>query len=423
MNDPTIVTFFEDKKTVWLKEKVKPAMEAWEVKEKEAECEILFSLEEWLPNAAKRAGNRAFSSHPSKFSHPSTGVGKKNKAKLTYVTPLIFTPSGSTDGFLRSGNVPLKLDSIGDAAALDVEKFLTLKMKDGKNLLSHLEADSDLAKTLFTIKSQDYESLKNGFLAMIRSDSDIVTSSKIKQVYFPVGDSYHLLSVLTPSGIVFDLRKRLDELRSGDDIKLARDKKHNGVFSDQGYSEIYGLTTIGYGGANPQNISVLNSQNVGKAHLLMSMPPVLAKREIQVPNSDFFTQSINYYQFKELFLNLHNLYRQDVNNMHVRATRDEYYHAIFERIVEKMWQVRSIAQAQFNPQYSQLKHEQKVWLLDEHQTTRDNEDAWLEKITTAITLFISRGYEKILAKKAIKLSDTEYKQITRIVEQNKEVLR
>lgn len=418
MNDPAIKAFFEGRKEAWLKKNVNPTMEAWEVKEKEVECDQFFSLEEWLPNAAKRAGQISISTHPCTLSHPSA-----RKNKNGYVSSIIANTEQQNDGFLRSGNVQVSTDALGNAAALDVYKFLTLMTSDGKSLLSHLDEDSDLAKELFTIKSEDYESLKNGFLAMTQSDAEVVTSSKIKQVYFPVAEDYHQLSILTPSGMVFELRKRLDALRFGDDIKLARDKKRNGVYSDQGYSEIYGLTTIGYGGTKPQNISVLNNQNGGKAHLLMSMPPVLVKRDIHLPNSDFFTQSINYYQCKELFLNLHNLYRQDVNNRHVRATRDEHYHAIFERIVEKMWQVRSIAQAQFNPQYSQLKHEQKVWLLDEHQTTRDNEEAWLEKITQAITQFISRGYEKILAKKAIKLSDTEYKQIARIVEQNKEVLR
>ncbi len=33
------------------------------------------------------------------------------------------------------------------------------------------------------------------------------TSERIKQVYFPVTDGYHLLSVLTPSGITFKLKR------------------------------------------------------------------------------------------------------------------------------------------------------------------------------------------------------------------------
>lgn len=418
MEDPVVAAFFEERKEDWLKKNVNTSMETWEVKEKEVECGTRFSLEEWLPNAAKRAGQISISTHPCTFSHPSA-----RKNKNGYVSSIISTSNKNNDGFLRSGNVDVSTDALGNAAALDVYKFLSLVTEDGKNILSHLQQDSDLAKAVFTIKSQDYGTLKDSFLAMTKSDSDSVTSSKIKQVYFPVGGDYHLLSILVPSGIMFDLRERLDNLRFGDEMKLVRDKKRKGEYSEQGYSEIYGLTTIGYGGTKPQNISVLNNQNGGKTHLLMSMPPILTKRDNQIPNSDFFKQSINYYQYSDLFIHLHNVYMKDTNNMHVRTARDELYKAIFDKIVEKMWLIRSIAQSQFNPQYSQLKHNQKIWLLDQYQLQRDSEDAWLETIILAITQFVVHGYEKILAKKAIKFGADEYKHMTNIIEENKEVLR
>lgn len=418
MEDPVVAAFFEERKEDWLKKNVNTSMETWEVKEKEVECGTRFSLEEWLPNAAKRAGQISISTHPCTFSHPSA-----RKNKNGYVSSIISTSNKNNDGFLRSGNVDVSTDALGNAAALDVYKFLSLVTEDGKNILSHLQQDSDLAKAVFTIKSQDYGTLKDSFLAMTKSDSDSVTSSKIKQVYFPVGGDYHLLSILVPSGIMFDLRERLDNLRFGDEMKLVRDKKRKGEYSEQGYSEIYGLTTIGYGGTKPQNISVLNNQNGGKTHLLMSMPPILTKRDNQIPNSDFFKQSINYYQYSDLFIHLHNVYMKDTNNMHVRTARDELYKAIFDKIVEKMWLIRSIAQSQFNPQYSQLKHNQKIWLLDQYQLQRDSEDAWLETIILGITQFVVHGYEKILAKKAIKFGADEYKHMTNIIEENKEVLR
>ena len=97
--------------------------------------------------------------------------------------------------------------------------------------------------------------------------------------------------------------------------------------------------------------------------------------------------------------------------------------AVVDRIVEKMWQIRSVAKEQYNPEYNQLKHEQKVWLLDEHKDTREVEDDWLEKIGLTITQFIFHGYEKILAKKAIKLGDGEHDHMASIVKKNKEALR
>ena len=429
MMDPEIIRFFSERKKAWLKKSTKESMDKSEIREKELECELLFSMNEWLPNAAKRAGSRAFSTHPSKFSHPSTGVGPKNRKNYTYVTPIIDKSPASADGFLRSGNVIGELDSLGNAAELDVDEFLSLRMEDGESVFKHLESDSDLAKALLTIKSKSYEELKEGFLAMSRSDAEAVTSSKIKQVYFPVDGDYHLLSVLTPSGIVFDLRKRLDKLRFGEEmdgvnlLKEVRDKKKKNEYHEGGYSEVYGLTTIGYGGTKPQNISVLNNRNGGKAHLFLSMPPSLDKRDIQFPNSDFFTQSVSYYQNKDLFYKLHDLYQKDDSNMYMRSARDEYYQGIIDRIVERMWQIRSVAREQYNPENSQLKHEQKVWLLDEYKEAREIDDDWLERITSTITQFIFHGYEKILAKKAVKLGDGEHAHMAGIVKKSREDLR
>ncbi|MEX6067040.1 type I-F CRISPR-associated protein Csy1 [Providencia hangzhouensis] len=42
---------------------------------------------------------------------------------------------------------------------------------------------------------------------MVAADKTVITSSKIKQVYFPVwleDNEYHLLSPLTPSGLVLN---------------------------------------------------------------------------------------------------------------------------------------------------------------------------------------------------------------------------
>ena len=306
MLDPAIQSFLSERKEAWLKKKITASMLEHEIKDTEQECEQLFSLNEWLPKAAKRAGSRSFSTHPSKFSHPSTGVGDKNKKNFTYVTPVICRTKVSNDGLLKSGCINVELDSLGNAAELDVDRFLRLIMEDGTALLTHIQQNTELAKRLLTIKSASYENLKKGFLAMIESSDESITSSKIKQVYFPVENDYHQLSLLTNSGIVYELRSRLDKLRFSEEVKILRDKKRKNEFSEQGYGEIYGLTTIGYGGAQPQNISVFNTINVGKAHLLSSLPPSIEKRNIHFPKSDFFVESFKQYEVADMFKALHN---------------------------------------------------------------------------------------------------------------------
>jgi CRISPR-associated protein Csy1 len=431
--DKAITTFFEERKAAWLKKNISATMSEVEVREKEMECEAKFALTQWLPNAANRAGQISISTHPCTFSHPSS-----RKNKNGYASSIIANSKRVNDGFLRSGNVSVDADALGNAAALDVYKFLTLVMEDGQTLIEHLGQDTDLAVSLLSLpnvdESQNHQMLKQGFLAMTTGAGESITSSKIKQVFFPITDdftaqqtdaeSYHQLSILIASGIVFDLRKRLDGMRFGDAIKIARAKKKNNQ-EHEGYSEIYNLTTIGYGGTKPQNISVLNNQNGGKAHLFMSAPPQLKNRQIHFPHTDFFSQTVNYYQCKNQFYQLHKLYSRDDNNMHIRAQRDEYYQSVIDHIIEKMWQIRSIALEQYNPTANQLPSSQKTWLCenDGSKSLRDFTDDWLDDIVKSVATFLFYGYEKILGKKAIKFSDAEHKHMQKLVLLNKEALR
>lgn len=421
MSEQAIKDFFEERKQGWLKKNLSSTAQGLVVKEQEAACDLLFSPEQWLPNAAKRAGQISISTHPCTYSHPSSRKNKNGNA-----SSIIANPAKRNDGFLRSGNVDVQADALGNAAALDVYKFLTLAVSDGQSLIAHLQQRSELSQTLLAIKSETYDELRNGFLAMMQSDDESITSSKIKQVYFPVDDGYHQLSILTASGIVFDLRKRLDHLRFGDDeIKEIKKKRRAKTYSAQGYSEIHGLTTIGYGGTKPQNISVLNTQNGGKAHLLDSQPPKLSKRDIQFPTKDFFTQSVNYFEHKDIFHHLHNLYRKDENTMHIRTAIDGFYQAIIDRTISHVWALRAVSAQQFNPANSQLSSAQKTWLLDELKQTRENENEsdWLDKILRPMTQFIFHGYKKVLGKKSIMLGDAEYLRIEKLVMSNKEALR
>lgn len=418
MLDPAIQSYFAERKEAWLKKNVKATMQAHEIKELEQQCEQQFSLNEWLPNAAKRAGQISMSTHPCTFSHPSA-----RKNKNGYVSSVLVTVERVEDGFMKTGNVAVATDALGNAAALDVYKFLTLIMQDGESLLTHIQQESQLAQDLLTIKSTSYADLRSGFLAMVAGATENITSSKIKQVYFPVEDDYHQLSLLTNSGMVYQLRARLDKLRFSDEVKALRDKKRKNEFSEQGYCEIYGLTTIGYGGTKPQNISVLNNQNGGKAHLLSSLPPTIEKRHIHFPKSDFFVESFKKYEYADNFKALHKLFQADYNNINIRAARDHYLQEIIDLLIEKMWSVRAVSQIQFHEQSSTLSDHQKTWLRSDLSEQRESDEQWLDKLVHEISAWLSRSYEKVLANQAIKLGEEERLFFGSSVNRNREFLK
>jgi len=373
MIDPAIKDFIDGRKEAWLKKNIKATMDEAEIAEKQADCEQVFLLENWLPNAAKRAGQMSLATHPCTLSHPSA-----RKNKNGYATPVIAKGENRADGYLRTGNVVAETDALGNAAAIDVYKFLTLEMSDGRRLIDHVHSESELAIKLLTINCESYESLRSGFLAMIETDGgDVVTSSKIKQVYFPVGSDYHQLSILSHSGLIFELRKRIDDLRFSDDVKALRELKRKNEFSERGFSEIYNLTTIGYGGTKPQNISVLNNQNGGKAHLLLSAPPELQKRDVRFPKRNFFGESLRYYDCKEQLEALQKLFKTEYNNVLIREGVDFRLQELMDRIMGRMWAVRAVAEDQYRSESAQLKQHQKIWLCEGFIQDREEQDGWL----------------------------------------------
>ncbi|HGE6059404.1 TPA: type I-F CRISPR-associated protein Csy1 [Vibrio cholerae] len=420
MIDPVIAAFFAERKEAWLKKNISAAMSDAEVLEKQQECEQNFLLDNWLPDAAKRAGQIAVASHPCTFSHPSA-----RKNKNGYVSSIIAKNKPRIDGFLRSGNVSVEPDALGNAAALDVYKFLSLEMSDQRSLLVHIEQESELARQLLDIPSCEYQALRDGFLKMVDSDQASVSSSKIKQVYFPIADGeYHLLSLLTHSGHLFELRKRLDALRFGDAVKEARECKKTNHFHPAGYQEIFGLTTIGFGGTKPQNISVLNNQNAGKAHLLASIPPELTSRDIRLPKTDFFKESFNAWQAKEVLESLHRLFQTDYNNINLRDGRDYRIQQYVDLVIEKMWQVRLFLEAYSGELSSALPLEQKIWLYPEFAEQRQQEDEWLDKIIRHIARGLINHYSRSkVITNPVTLADQELLAIEEVVASNKENLR
>jgi CRISPR-associated protein Csy1 len=166
-----------------------------------------------------------------------------------------------------------------------------------------------------------------------------------------------------------------------------------------------------------------DTQNGGKAHLLMSMPPKLEKRDIHFPQKNFFSESFRYYEYRDVFDALHKLFKTDYNNKRIREGRDYRLQDLMDRIINKMWAARAVSAVQYQSKYSQLKPHQKTWLCDEFQQTREEENDWLDKLCNEIARWIILTYEKLLGKQAYKLGESERLHIHDIVTKNREALR
>lgn len=400
-----ISTFFTERKAAWLKTKLKNSQSEDTETTLRQEAEEKFALANWLPDAARRASWLSNVSHPCKFSHPSAQT-----------TSIIAISQCNNDGYLRTGNVDYQLDFFGNAAAMDVYKFLCLSMEDGQTVLQHLEQDSPSIRQLLTIPSETYDNLKSGFLSVKQAEGGNKTDSLVKQVYFPVKDDYHLLSVLTPSGLLSQVKSRIDALRFSDATKEAKETRRKNEHHPDGYDDLFDIAVTAYGGTQPQNISVLNSQNAGRAYLLMSAPPSLQRRDTRLPRTNFFKNTLSPKKFQDSFQALDRLIKTGVNNINIRNGIDNTLKYLIDQVLQQAFRVRAMDQGWSNAEHYQgLPQAQRIWLDDAHIAQRETEEDWLKEITHDAARWILNAYEFICKDSFTKLSDDELREVKKIV--------
>lgn len=405
MLDEAIVAFLSERKAAKLK-----GVSDFEQIQK---IEETFHPENWLATESKKAGRLAITSHPPKFSHPD--VSKKS------ITSTCAVAECKNDGFLRTGNVfDTNLDIFGDAGALGVYAFLSVKLADGKTVLAHLEENTDTIQRQFNFSSVSFDELRDNFLAIKQDKSSKVrTSGQLKQVYFPVDEDYHLLSILTPSGLMFALKEKIQHIRFSEETKLAREAEKNNAFHKNGFDELYDLTVIGFGGTKPQNISVLNNKYGGTAYLLPSMPPSFKIRNFQIPTSDFFKNCIYPNLYKDSFEAFHRLITASINNINIRDGRDNIIEFVIDEIIERSWKLREL-EAGWSEK-TNLPLYQKIWLDNVFLEERENSDDWLNHVIKELAHWFFDAYKKVI-KDAELLGDEDLRHIRAVVEENQDGL-
>jgi len=366
---------------------------------------------ETIDKLSEDSKHGAIVSHPAKMTNPECKF------------PKVFAFSNSSpDGFLRTGNSKAPFDMHINAVNLKVFKFVSLLYRQ-KPLLEYIKKENTLIfKQLFGVSNNKAKKWIKNFSACLTNE-DTKTNQYVRQVYFPVGDDYHLLSLLNPSGLVFSLKERIDIINDRSPTAYSGKKlKKNIEYSEIGYSTVPNLTMTRHGGEHPKNISGLNNK-YQSYYLLRSAPPTIQKRDIRFPKTNFFKESIRDYDYREVFDALHKLFKTDYNNVRIREGRDYRLQDLMDRIINKMWAVRAVSREQYRPENSQLKLHQKIWLCDQFQQNRETENDWLDKLCNEISRWIILTYERLMEKQAYKLGESERLHIQEIATQNREALR
>lgn len=278
----------------------------------------------WLTDAAARAGQIKLVTHAAKFTH-----GDSRSSSL-------YSETQHHDGFCGSASLAdLTLDAVGNAAALDVAKFLQTEV-GGDSLLACLQRNDDKALRAFAENEQQLKEWIEGFSQALAPG--VPASHKLaKQIYFPVGESYHLLSPLFATSFAHQLHQKLIAQRFGDSVKAAWQARKEGKWHAEPVISYPDMAEMHFGGTKPQNISYLKSVRGGRIWLLSAQPPVWEKPEKPPVNmrSIFASRSAFNRNVSSVVNRITQLIERSktYNNVHIRDARDEYIDEIIDRLM------------------------------------------------------------------------------------------
>ena len=371
-------------------------------KEKKKKKKVLvaddfFSKEKWILAAAEIADKivanddgGGVGTHIGRFTHPSAKV-----------SPIISKINFKNDGYLHSGNVKCELDGFGNAKYTPILKFLLMPMSDGETVIEHLEKNSQEIRVEMGISETDYNKVRVSFLALKRDSQEKVTDTRIKQVYFPVGDRYHLLSLLTPSGLLGEIKHRIKKMEDKKkEVKNEKNEKYG-----ENYEEVLNLTKMKIGGSNFQNVSV---NNKGEVLLLESKPPSAKKMKLRRPINDFFINTLWIKRFTEDFEDLHSLFKDNRNNKEVRDRVEKVLGGLIDNVMINVYELRkdepgwSIA-----IRYADLPQGQKIWLDNEYAVLRETSDEWIDEVTSSFARWILTTYKSLFGSERVPIGDEE----------------
>lgn len=261
----------------FLQERLQPKLDklAPEDTEQRQQLQAAYAPANWLSDAARRVAQIQQVTHAIKFTHPDA------RGSSLYVAGNAQVGERQVGTHTVTHN--LMPDVVGNAAALDVYKFLRLPV-GGKTMLDLAMVDDPALAAVFSDDPALAKTWMSAFAALAHAKGSLASNKLAKQVYWPIAEGeYHLLAPLFPTSLVHGVWKKIRQDRFSDEAKAAREAKRNGVAHAHGYCEYPFVAIQNFGGTKPQNISQLNSERYGENFLLPSLPPTWHSQEIRAP--------------------------------------------------------------------------------------------------------------------------------------------
>jgi len=320
-----------------------------------------FQYDTWLADAARRVTQLQVVTHSLKAVHPDA------RGTNLYVEPGNLSNHALVGSHLLGGD--FAQDVVGNAAALDVYKFLKLEL-DGTNLLSLAQMGDGVFKAALSDNPELAEQWCGAFAGITEGSAVPTSHSRAKQLYWLTGDDptdndeYHLLAPLHATSLMHRVFSELNECRFGERFKLARQARREGKV-DESYYDYPNLAVRKLGGTKPQNISQLNSERGGVNYQLASLPPVWRTQSVR-PIYHIESAFSSYHRRQNVRKALGPLLRflktDPDKNMHTRNQVDQQIDSLLDELVLFSAELRSLTPGWSNHTDCRLLDWQRCWL-------------------------------------------------------------
>ena len=377
-------------------------------------------LDDWLEDAARRTPQIQLVTHAIKYLHQNARGSSicAEGASMVREPALIGSHLG---GALHVNDV------VGNAAALDVYKFLKLEC-EGRPLLERILADEAGMAAALSDDPEQAERLMTAFSGITGKGKQPASHKLAKQVYFPLEDGgYHLLAPLFPTSLVHAVYSKLREDRFSEETKQAKEARKKSKPHETGYRDYPNLAVQVFGGSNPQNISQLNSERHGENWLLPSLPPIWESKLVVLPLgltslfgwSWFNRRRAMRQRIGELaeFLG-----KTDYNNVNIRRRREKLVQGIVDEVLHLAAVLQGREPGWTADERCRLNQAETMWLdpgravLDPEFATLRSQGDWQEDVAKRFASWFNSKLRAQGKRKKLPLGEAEAAEWQRVLE-------
>jgi CRISPR-associated protein Csy1 len=317
----------------------------------------------WLADAALRVSQLQAVTHSVKPIHPDA------RGSSAYARPTAL-PAHAFVGSHCLGE-QYALDVVGNAAALDVYKFLQQKIGTQTFLDLCIADDADFCAALSDDKALAQEWLAR-FKGIVESKAQWASHTLAKQLYWPVSKdeapafgAFHLLAPLHPTSLSHRVYKTLETHRFGDEAKAARELRRKKEYSETVLHDYPKAAVQKMGGTKPQNISQLNSERRGETWLFASLPPTWTTIDVKpILNADSMFHAFGRGKLvRKTVRELITFVKTDPDsNQDTRQRVERYVKVLADAFFEFTGQYRELPESWTLAESCELPLHQRLWL-------------------------------------------------------------